>query len=273
MTRQKEALSLIQHMVDALSAHPRDLDLKAMLRRGQHACELLGWPVRKQWFQQELNGYAREAPVPRYRVIRGILSWAPAGGLLDRTTWASQEILFGRDTAGPQAEEITFDARGSIDWLIDATARGYTEPTDWTLETPAEPLSRTIILRAVKVFPPASFAAALAGIQQAAFDFASQAHAQLLADLAAQDEGAVERDGSSAQTRLFLILSGERVSLSDLKDVCLLVGADWDALPGDAKNAKARALVQYAQQRARLSQLRDALLQLRPDLAGLCDEP
>ena len=277
MTRQTEALSLIQHIIAELSTHPHGLDLKAVLRRGQHACELLGWQVRRHWFHQELNGYEPGVPAPAYRVVRGTLAWEPTGSLLDRAAWASQEILFGREGAEPPREDVTFDARGGIDWLTDAAAQGYREPTEWTFETPSEPLSRPVVLRAVKVFPPIAFASVLSAIQQATFTFASQAYAQLLAEQAALDDASrdeVAHGGNEMvePARLFLLLSGERLSLNDLKDVCLLINVDWDTLPGDAKGDKARALIQHMQRRGTLGELRDALLTLRPDLTSLFDE-
>jgi hypothetical protein len=55
ITPQEEATSLLSQVVAELTATSHDL--KTVLRKCQHICELLGWQEQLNWFRQELNEY------------------------------------------------------------------------------------------------------------------------------------------------------------------------------------------------------------------------
>jgi hypothetical protein len=68
------------------------------------------------------------------------------------------------------------------------------------------------------------------------------------------------------QMKLFGVLSGDRVTLSDLRDICFRLRVDWEVLNGESKTDKARELVLYFYRRNALVELRDAITRTRPDL-------
>ena len=80
------------------------------------------------------------------------------------------------------------------------------------------------------------------------------------------DDASDDADAGALRARLYDALSGDRVSLEDLADLCFRLGLDWDNLSGDARPRKARSLVQHFARRGELPRLRAALLKARPDL-------
>lgn len=58
----------------------------------------------------------------------------------------------------------------------------------------------------------------------------------------------------------------DRTNAEDLRNLCFLLGLDYDAIPGSGRSGKAREIVSYFQRREDLDALTDALNRLRPDI-------
>jgi hypothetical protein len=82
MIPQEEAVQIFAEVVGGLSA--RESDLKFILRRCLHACQMLGWKDSAAWFQQELIGYVSGAAIPAYRQVAAKLVWQTKGVPFDQ---------------------------------------------------------------------------------------------------------------------------------------------------------------------------------------------
>jgi hypothetical protein len=80
---------------------------------------------------------------------------------------------------------------------------------------------------------------------------------------------------SVPQVRLTLLrqMLVTRFSVDELKTLCVDLGLEYDALPGDGKEGKARELVAWFDRRHRLPELEDKSKQLRPDIAWEPEPP
>lgn len=58
----------------------------------------------------------------------------------------------------------------------------------------------------------------------------------------------------------------DRTNAEDLRNLCFLLGLDYETLPGDSRSGKAREIVAYYHRREDLDALAAALHQLRPDI-------
>jgi len=58
----------------------------------------------------------------------------------------------------------------------------------------------------------------------------------------------------------------DRTNAEDLRNLCFMLGFDYDMLPGDSRTGKARELVTHFDRREDLETLAAALHQLRPDI-------
>lgn len=75
------------------------------------------------------------------------------------------------------------------------------------------------------------------------------------------------QDSSETPLRIRLwTLLCDRMSLDEVRDVCFLLGTDYDALNGETKGGKVRELVAYYDRREDLDALVAAVTAYRPDL-------
>ena len=58
----------------------------------------------------------------------------------------------------------------------------------------------------------------------------------------------------------------DRTNAEDLRNLCFVLGFDYDMLPGDSRTGKAREIVARYDRREDLDTLAAALHQLRPDI-------
>jgi hypothetical protein len=264
MAMEYQALLLVEQVVHDLAT--RDYNIKSALRNCQHACELLGWQSEQQWFEQELNGYGNEAPLPSYRVAYGRLIWRHSAG---EREWLRDEMLLGTALDAYPSDAVVMEVRAGIDWLLEAARQGYADATGETMGVWSRSQPEMINLQRFRDFPAEQFATLLSVIQQRAYNFASRAQSQLRASEIAgllAGEPATAATMLQQQITLFDILSGDRVTLSDLRDICFRLRLDWEVLNGETKTDKARELVLYFYRRNALVELRDAIIRTRPDL-------
>ncbi|MEX1248925.1 MAG: hypothetical protein WEA61_10640 [Anaerolineales bacterium] len=173
---QTEALELLGQIVNELTLPIKNL--KSILRKCQHVCELMGWVSTRNWFHQELTGLYAGRPLPDYRKINGILVWEPAeeNDIID---WTSSGMVYGCEPEDVVTESVTLDYYGGIDWLLAAGVSGYTEKTQETKMGTIRPRGRKIQLKREKRFLPGAFLNAIAYIENRTFDFASKTYVQI----------------------------------------------------------------------------------------------
>jgi len=164
MTPQEEATQILSEVLGDLTSPSRDL--KVVLRRCQHACELLGWEEFREWFQQELSGYPADAEVPQYRRIPGQLIWR------DKNLYTP-----GRHT--DEKEDIVRETREGIDYLLAGARIGQREETGETEVAVSSGGGLQVISERVRLFRKMQFDLALNSLEQSAFNFASRSYTLL----------------------------------------------------------------------------------------------
>src|SRR5688572_26735786 len=92
---QEEAIDIFADVVRAITS--RQYDLKALLLRCFHACQLLGLTEARDWFYREAYGYPPDAQLPDYRRIPGRLVWR-ARGMENQLEAALVDVNYGEDT-------------------------------------------------------------------------------------------------------------------------------------------------------------------------------
>jgi hypothetical protein len=202
-TPESEALQLLSQVIEALSNPP--FDLKANLRKCQHACEILGWQSKRDWFHQELNGYWEQTPTPTYRFIPGSKRFSASGSIGSKSRWTSEDMVYGVDEAVYEIEPDTLEVRAGIDWLTSRTQFGYSENLEETKNATSPSGRSTMELRRQRVFTAGDIAYAVSQIEKQAFDFASISYAQLrFGDIIGDIWARYRRDVDAAMTDLNL---------------------------------------------------------------------
>ncbi|MFN2164308.1 MAG: hypothetical protein ACK2UN_19740, partial [Candidatus Promineifilaceae bacterium] len=73
--------------------------------------------------------------------------------------------------------------------------------------------------------------------------------------------------GASAEDMQFIFQKlVELFNLEELRELCFILGVEFDLLAGSSTAAKARQLVEYMRRRDSLEQLKKAMKELRPEL-------
>lgn len=174
---QDEATIILSEVVRDLTSTPRNL--KEILRKCLHICELLKWEPQGAWFYNELNGYSSGISIPAHRRIPGRRIWEVSGSIYDRASWESEKLVYGFDPKVYTEEADVLEFRGKIDWLLTVAQTGYRELTSNTKRAHSPSGRSEIILQQVRVFFAANFANSLSDVEQLTFNFASKAYVQL----------------------------------------------------------------------------------------------
>lgn len=170
MIPQDEAIQILQEIIRDLTLPEHDL--KAVLRRCQHACQLLAWKDQRDWFQRAIGGYPAGTEVPAYRKITGRVIWRPR----DLVRGAIASAAYGPEPYEAEREDTVLEVRSVIDWLLAASQSGYNEPTGETRRDWSGGRNRWIQLERVRIFDAGHFAFALRDIEQMTFAFASRSY-------------------------------------------------------------------------------------------------
>lgn len=176
-SRQEEAIVLLSEVLANLTSANKDL--KSVLRKCQHVCELLGWEQKKQWIHQELNGYYKGAVLPTYRIISGIRKWDIGQSGHDSITWISESIAYGVDPQIYEEEVDTLEVWAGIDWFISVSPIGYREVLKETKVVTTPSQKDKVTLHRVRIFGAPAIAWGLSQIEKTIYDFTSSAYVQL----------------------------------------------------------------------------------------------
>lgn len=174
---QDEAIGLLGEVIANLTSTNKDL--KSVLRKCQHVCELLGWEQQKQWIHQELNGYYKGAILPPYRIISGVRKWDIGQSGHDSITWISESIAYGVDSQIYEEESDTLEVWAGIDWFISASSVGYRDVLKETKVVTTPSKKDRVTLHRVRIFGSPAITWGLSQIEKAVYDFASSAYVQL----------------------------------------------------------------------------------------------
>lgn len=171
-----QAITLLREVVVDLTSPNRDL--KLILRKCLHACEILGWEPQKTWFHQELNGYYAGSTIPSYRIIKGNTEWRPTH-THDVSKWMAVTVGSGLPEEALRKEVTEITIHDGIDFIVNKSKSGHMEHTEDELDVYLRSFSKTIKLHKVRFFPQVNFQTTLSNIENRVFDFASRAIVQL----------------------------------------------------------------------------------------------
>jgi len=122
---QSESIDILKSVLSDLFTG--SLDIKNVLRRCAHVCQILEWREQLSWFQNELDGYPNGAELPWYRKsIRGHTKWQVTGGIY---TVIDSVVEDGHKAKEEPIKYTEMDVRGGIDWILSAAQSGYVEST------------------------------------------------------------------------------------------------------------------------------------------------
>ncbi|MBA7694075.1 hypothetical protein ES703_102677 [subsurface metagenome] len=180
---QDEAVGILKSVLTDL--FNGTADIKNVLRRCAHVCQILSWSEQLSWFQNELNGYSSDTELPWYRKgIKGHTIWRTCGGL--HTTIASV-VEDKRKTKREPTTCITMDVWVGIDWILSAAQSGYVESTGKKSSRYLRTLEEKVETEEVRVYDKQIFQGILKNIENPVFNFASKSYSVLCYGDAMQD--------------------------------------------------------------------------------------
>jgi hypothetical protein len=177
MDPQQEAISILREAIADLTSPDRDLT--SIMRRCQHACEILGWEPAKAWFHQELNGYYPDTVLPPHRKIQGSRKWEFEGPLYEGIMYRSDESMHGLDPKVYDEEADVLEVRAGLSWFVSGAQHGYREPLSEKKKAPSPSGRDQVTLRRVRSFSAGSIAYSLSQIEKHVFDWVSASYVQL----------------------------------------------------------------------------------------------
>jgi hypothetical protein len=169
-TPEEESVQIYNRVLRDLSSPNRDLRL--ILRSCSHACMLLNWGEHLQWFQRELQGYPVTVDLPWYRKdVPGALEWKT-----DAVEAALKSVVAARPF--PPPAPITMDVRVGVAWIQSWVGTGLVERTGQKQSYRAFD-GRQYEIFEQRSFPSGSFLSVSTHIEEATFQFVSNAYAAL----------------------------------------------------------------------------------------------
>ena len=180
---QDEAIDILKAVLDDFFSG--SADLKNVLRRCAHVCQILSWSEQLSRFQHELYGYPSEVVLPWYRKgIGGHTKWRTCGGI---RTIISSVVEDERRTKREPTTYTTIDIRTGMDWILSAAQYGYVESTGKKSSKYLRTLEEKVETEQVCVYDKHVFQAILNNIENLVFNFASKSYSVLLYGDALQD--------------------------------------------------------------------------------------
>jgi hypothetical protein len=173
---QDEAIGILKEVIDNFFTS-QAIDLKNVLRRCAHVCEILNWSGQLAWFQNELFGYPSGFELPWYRrSIKGRIDWLATGGFeatLNKVI-EDQHKLNGKPTKYTQ-----MDVFAGIDWVLSVSQSGYVESAGKKSREYISFIHKSIETEKVKIYDKQVFQTILTNIENEAFNFVSKSYALL----------------------------------------------------------------------------------------------
>lgn len=180
---QDEAIDILKGVLDNLFSG--NVDLKTVLRRCAHVCQMLNWGEQLSWFQNELYGYPSGVELPWYRkAIRGRRKWRVTGGIY---TVLDSVIEDEHSTKKEPITYTTIDIRTGIDWILSAAQSGYVESTSKKSSKHIRFRHKDVETEEVDIYDEDVFQTILTNIENLAFNFASSSYPILQYGDALQD--------------------------------------------------------------------------------------
>ena len=160
-------------------------EIKSVLRRCSHVCQILAWSEQLSWFQNELNGYPSGAELPWYRKsIPGRCKWYVTGGIYTVIESAVEE---GYSAEKEPIEYTEMNVWAGIDWILSAAQSGYFESTGRKSTKYIRLHKKNVETEELKAYDKHVFQTILTNIGNLAFNFASNSYATLQYGDALQD--------------------------------------------------------------------------------------
>lgn len=153
------------------------VDIKSVLLRCSHACQILGWKEQLSWFQNELLGYPEGVELPWHRrEVIGRTEWLVAGG--SSAVFAGVvDDMYG--TTGRPTEHTKMDVRAGIDWILSAAETGYVESAGEKASRYISFQNKHVETEKVRTYDKSVFQTVLTNIQNLVFGFVSESYAVL----------------------------------------------------------------------------------------------
>ena len=173
---QDEAIGILKAVLDDFFSN--NVDLKNVLRRCAHVCQVLSWNEQLTWFQNELSGYPKGVELPWYRKsIKGNVEWLVAGGF---NTVLESVIEDGYRTEEEHTPHTEMNVWMGIDWVLSASQSGYTESTGRKSSKYISFRKKQVETIEAKVYGKHMFQSILTNIENIVFNFASNSYSILL---------------------------------------------------------------------------------------------
>lgn len=172
---QDEAIDILKEVLGNFFS--RVVDLKNVLRRCAHVCEILNWSEQLAWFQNELFGYPSGVELPWHRkAIRGRLDWLATGGI----NTVLNKVIEDEHRLGEKPTEYTeMEVWAGIDWVLSASQSGYVESTGRKSSQYISFRHESVETKEVKVYDKHVFQTILSNIENLVFSFVSKSYAVL----------------------------------------------------------------------------------------------
>ena len=172
---QDEAIDILKVVLDDF--FNGNVDLKNVLRRCAHVCQILSWNEQLTRFQNELSGYPKGVELPWHRrSIKGSTKWLVAGGF---DTVLDSVIEDGYRTEEEPVTCTEMDVWMGIDWVLSAAQSGYTESTGRKSSKYISFRNKHVETKEANVYGKHVFQTILTNIENLVFDFASNSYSLL----------------------------------------------------------------------------------------------
>lgn len=172
---QDEAIDILKAVLgDFFSG---SVDIKNVLLRCSHVCQILGWNEQLSWFQNELFGYPEGVELPLHRKgIRGRAEWLVAGGI---NTVIAGVVDDGYRTTAKPTEYTEMDVWAGIDWVLSAAQSGYTESTGQKSSRYISFQNNHVEIEEARIYDKSVFQTIVTNVENLVFRFVSESYAVL----------------------------------------------------------------------------------------------
>ena len=153
------------------------VDIKNMLRRCAHVCQILGWNEQLSWFQNELFGYPEGVELPWHRKeIKGRTEWLVAGGIHAVVAGVIED---GSSMTKEPTQYTKLDVWAGIDWILSAAQSGYVESTGKKSSKYISFRHESVETNEARIYDKHVFQTIVTNIENLVFRFVSESYAVL----------------------------------------------------------------------------------------------